>query len=74
MTIEGDERGGKVRGFHVPNVTASNLHPIIARHIHEDSRFMTDEVPVYRGVTRWFADHQTVNHQAKEYVRPCGRI
>ena len=30
---------------------------------------MTDEAPVYQGVTRWSADHQTVNHAAKEYVR-----
>jgi hypothetical protein len=46
------ERGGKVRSFHVPNVTANNLHPIIARHTHEDSRFTTDEAQVYTGVTR----------------------
>jgi transposase-like protein len=63
------ERDGRVRSFHVPNVTASNLAPIIARHAHGDSRFMTDEAPMYTRVGRWFADHQTVNHAAKEYVR-----
>ena len=41
------ERGGKVRSFHVPNVTANNLYPIVARHTHTDSRFMTDETGVY---------------------------
>ena len=63
------ERGGRVRSFHVPHVTVSNLHPIIARHTHRDSRFMTDESNVYAGVTRWFESHQTVNHSEKEYVR-----
>ena len=33
------ERDGKVRSFHVPNVTANNLYPIVARHTHADSRF-----------------------------------
>lgn len=41
------ERGGRVRSFHVPNVTANNLYPIIARHTHTDSRFMTDDTSVY---------------------------
>ena len=36
------QRGGKVRSFHVPNVTAANLQPIIVRHIHTDIRYMTD--------------------------------
>jgi transposase-like protein len=65
------ERGGRVRSFHVPNVTAAMLHPILARHAHTDSRFMTDESSVYGGIG-WhfrFASHQTVNHSSKEYVR-----
>jgi len=41
------ERDGRVRAFTVPNVTASNLAPIIARHVHPDTRFMTDESNVY---------------------------
>jgi transposase-like protein len=63
------ERGGRVRSFHVPNVTAANLYPIIARHTHADSRFMTDESPIYPGIGRSFVSHETVNHKAKEYVR-----
>ncbi len=64
------ERDGRVRSFHVPNVTAMNLAPIIARHAHTDSRFMSDEANVYERPGRWFAaGHETVNHSAKEYVR-----
>ena len=63
------ERNGRVRSFHVANVTANQLQPIIARHVHSDSRFMTDEANVYHQPGRWFAEHQSVNHSAKEYVR-----
>jgi transposase-like protein len=63
------ERGGRLRMFHVPNVTASNLAPLIARHAHPDSRFMTDESNVYSHAGTWFASHETVNHSQKEYVR-----
>lgn len=63
------ERGGRLRMFHVPHVTASNLAPIIARHAHPDSTFMSDESNVYAQAGTWFKDHQTVNHSIKEYVR-----
>jgi len=60
------EREGKVRSFHVPNVTATSLAPIIARHAHPDSHFMTDEANVYMPPGRWFVGHHTANHAAKE--------
>jgi transposase-like protein len=64
------ERGGKVRSFHVPNVTSANLYPIVARHTYADSRFMTDDTSVYSGIGRTFkGGYETVNHSAKEYVR-----
>ena len=63
------ERGGKVRSFHVPHVNSANLHPLIGRHAHPDSRFMTDGSAIYGGIGWNFASHGTVNHSAKEYVR-----
>jgi transposase-like protein len=63
------EREGRVCSFHVPNVTATNLAPILALHAHTDSRFVSDEANVYAQPGRWFLTHQTVNHSAKEYVR-----
>jgi transposase-like protein len=64
------ERGGRVRSFHVPNVTSNNLYPIVARHTHADSRFMTDDTSVYSAIGRTFkGGYETVNHSAKEYVR-----
>jgi hypothetical protein len=63
------QRGGHVRSFHVPNVTARNLQPIIARHIHTDSRYMTDSGTVSMGLGSRFKQHETVNHSRDEYVR-----
>ncbi len=63
------ERDGRVRSFKIGYVDAANLHPIIAKHVHTGSRFITDEAQVYRIPGRTMADHQSVNHSAKEYVR-----
>ena len=64
------QRGGAVRRFHVPNVTATTLAPILGLHAHKDSRFNSDEAAVYRHLGWNFrGGHGTVNHAAKEYVR-----
>jgi transposase-like protein len=58
-----------VRSFHVPDVTAKTLRPVIGRHVHRDSRLMSDEAKVYTGIGWHFSRHFTVNHKEKEYVR-----
>jgi hypothetical protein len=63
------ERGGKVRSFHVPNVTAQTLRPIIVANVDKASYLMTDDSPVYPGIGAAFAGHGSVNHSAEEYVR-----
>jgi hypothetical protein len=49
-------------------VTAQNVAPILARHAHTDSRFNTDESPLYHGLGWNFAEHGVVNHSKKEYA------
>jgi transposase-like protein len=63
------ERGGKSRSFHVPNVTATTLRPIIVSVASRDSHFRTDESGVYWSVGEEFKTHLTVVHAAEEYVR-----
>src|SRR5665213_3256669 len=63
------ERDGRVRSFHVPNVTAATLGPVITANVDRATFVMTDEAPVYPGIARWFSGHGTVNHSAEEYVR-----
>ena len=39
------ERDGRVRSFHVPNVTAQTLKPIIVSHVNKATYLMTDDAP-----------------------------
>jgi transposase-like protein len=66
------EREGQVRSFHVANVTAIQLRPLIVMNVDRKSHLMTDESPVYTRTGREFAGHSTVNHSAKEYVTTGG--
>lgn len=63
------ERGGKVRSYHLPEVTATTLKPIIVDAIAKDSHFRTDESGVYWKIGEEFASHKTVIHSIGEYVR-----
>jgi len=63
------ERKGHVASFHVPNVNAANLKPILKEQISSRSDLRTDESGVYTEIGKSFTSHETVNHSAKEYVR-----
>ena len=66
------EREGHVRSFHVANVTAKQLRPLILTHVLPTSYLMTDESGVYTRVGREFHGHGTVNHSASQYVTTGG--
>ena len=68
------ERDGKSRSFHVANVTAKTLRPILTKHADAASALMTDESKVYPSIGIEFVNHHTVNHTADEYVRFDGYI
>ncbi len=66
------ERDGRVRSFHLPEVSAKTLKPILKAQIDGRTFLMTDEAGVYRNAGQDFAGHGTVNHSADEYVRHGG--
>jgi len=68
------ERGGKVRSFHVPNVTSQSLKPIIVENVSKASFLMTDGHTVYPSIGAEFAGHGTVDHSAEEYVNMSAPI
>jgi transposase-like protein len=68
------EREGKVKSFHVANVTGETLRPILVAHASHKSHLMTDEAAVYPKVGEEFAGHSAVNHSADEYVRLGGFV
>lgn len=63
------ERGGKVRSYHVPNVSSKTLRPIIVAQVDRKSFLMTDDAGQYRVIGPEFAGYETVNHGIEEYVR-----
>lgn len=65
------ERGGKVRSFHVTDVTGPNLKSILESQISAETHLMTDSSPRYNVVKRApnFAAYDQVNHSKDEYVR-----
>ncbi len=65
------ERGGKVRSFHVADVTGANLKAVLTDQVAKDSHLMTDSSSRYNMVKkeRLFAKYDQVNHSKKEYVR-----
>ena len=63
------ERNGQARSFHVANVTAKTLRPLVTQNVHRSSDLMTDGARFYRYLGREFASHEAVDHSAGEYVR-----
>lgn len=63
------ERDGEKRTYHVANVTAETVRPILKSQVKASARLMTDEAAVYTKVGREFAEHSFVRHGAKEYAR-----
>lgn len=63
------ERNGEKRSFHVANVDAKTLRPIMTEQIAKRARVMTDEAKVYTKIGKEFLSHETVNHSVEEYAR-----
>ena len=63
------ERAGQVRTFHVDNVRAVTLLPIVKENIAKEARVMTDDAATYYNKLDDFAGHATVAHSHGEYVR-----
>ena len=61
---------GKVRSFHLPEVNAATLKPILREQIDKAAMVFTDDASYYRGLRADFpAGHYTVQHSIGEYVR-----
>lgn len=63
------ERNGEARSFHVDQVNAKALSPLLAAQINAKSRLVTDEANYYVPAGKTFAEHGSVNHSRAEYGR-----
>ncbi|MCZ6690896.1 MAG: IS1595 family transposase [Planctomycetota bacterium] len=65
------ERGGRLRLQVMKRVTAKGLRSAIAKYVVRSARLMTDDFNLYRTAGREFkGGHFTVNHSARQYVKP----
>lgn len=64
-------REGETRSFHIANIDANTLKPILLANIAKESSLFTDTASHYRklGKEGLFAVHEMVNHLAGEYAR-----
>jgi transposase-like protein len=69
MTVLGliDRTTGKSRFFHVDG--GKEIQSIVLENLSREARLMTDEHVMYRKIGREFAEHSSVMHYNKEYVR-----
>lgn len=63
-----DRTTGEARSFHIEDLKAETLFPIIRENIAKEARFLTDEAARYSKIGREFAAHGVVNHSKDEYV------
>jgi transposase-like protein len=65
------DRTGGVRSYHVADVTAATLKPILLAQVSPKSTVYTDSAGQYRKakLDKEFAHHETVNHMIGEYAR-----
>jgi transposase-like protein len=63
------ERGGRVRAKVVENGRRHNLMPEILESISPDAKVYTDKLRSYDRLDEHFAEHESVDHFHKEFVR-----
>lgn len=52
------ERGGRVKSFHIANVTAETVRPLIVTNVNRASVLMSDESTIYPKIGKEFSNHQ----------------
>jgi len=64
------EREGRVASFHVANVTAETVRPLIVTNANRASALMSDESTVYPKIGKEFADQEFLfNPETRHYGR-----
>jgi len=64
-----DRDTGQARSMVIDQVNKATIMPILQANISKEARLITDDAGVYLMPGLKFADHQSVNHSAGEYVR-----
>lgn len=60
---------GKMRARKVTSVNAQTLSKVLKKHVAKTAEIFTDGAKFYPQATKGLAGHESVNHEAGEYVR-----
>jgi transposase-like protein len=63
-----DRNTGQARTMVVGQVNAKTIMPIVTANVAKEAILMTDESGVYRHAGKYFAGHDTTNHNQGQYV------
>jgi transposase-like protein len=63
------ERGGDIRSMQISDVNSQEIKHAVRKHVHPDSRLVTDGAQYYKGMMMVVAGHESVDHSKGEYVR-----
>ena len=64
-----DRETGRTRSMVADKLTISTVTEILSLNMAKEARLMTDKAMFYRTPGKAFAEHNTVDHGAEEYVR-----
>jgi len=59
---------GQVRSFHVANVTAKTMRPLVVTNVTRDTYLLTDKASHYRRFGKEFAAHGSTDHGERQFV------
>lgn len=62
-------RGGKMKARTIANVTSKTIGKVLKKHVAKTAEIFTDSLNVYPSATKGLLGHESVNHDAGEYVR-----
>ena len=63
-----DRESGQVKSCVIKDLKVSTIAPIVSANVSREARLLTDEAPRLKSVGYGYAQHDSVNHGAKEYV------
>lgn len=68
-----DRETKQARSVVIDDLTRNTIWPVVRENVAKETRILTDEANVYRGIGYHFGGHETVNHGQDEYVRLTDR-
>lgn len=63
-----DRETKQARSVVIDDLSRTTIWPVVKANVDAETRILTDQANVYRGIGREFIRHQTVNHAKGEYV------